>query len=497
MGKAELLDDEEDDGALTHIVKGARRVRTRWMLLVAVVALAAVIAGRVFVRVRRGARVKRRSATLTTRRPVRNYLASFEPSCVRERRASECPGYLECVDAMSRSSWRPPNPLLKPVVEPPLCTKEVCLNWTRCHTPFRVYAYTRERVPESLKGCFPAGVPDLRTILPERSRHLVTDDPSEACLYWLELVEKRPHLCHWANLHELPYWHASSGGLPNGGGLNHVLFDIRFEFVTPELRRERLGRAALATTTLWTSRFVPGFDVPVAIGPDNYDAALTSSLVATPPWRRKWLAAFKGSQTHPARRTIATQHDEAAGFIALSLSEGYHQCKTLPPKVKGKTALARRASHIPVERRAAQKGVSLLEADCCDKWRTAYEMYPYRDTQNASFALVIPGHGPQTFRLAEVIRQGTIPVIVGVEQWWLPYGHAPRWEEAALFVPTHVDVHADLLPRLRAIRANATRAAAMQRAALRIYDEWFSGKEAARAAALEVFRRRFEFEGFD
>lgn len=493
-----MADEErENDGLLAPVGAGGvlSRLRSLWPLLAAALAIVASVAAFGFTR--RGTHVP--SPPLRApRRPLRNYLSSFRPTCLRERRASECPGYLECVEEMSRSTWHAPNPLRRQVVAKPLCTKEICLNWTRCHVPFRVYGYTRDTVPDSLKGCFHAS-DSLRALLPERSRHLVTDDPERACLFWFELAENRPSRCHWERLAELPHWHASSGGLTNGGGLNHVLFDIRFEFVTAELRRQRLGRAALATTTSWTSRFIPGFDVPVAIGPDNYDASLTETLVATPPWERKWLAAFKGSQTHPARRTLATQHDEAAGFVALTLSEGYHQCKTLPPKVKGRTALLRQASPVPVEQRAKAKGVSLLEADCCDKWREAYEQYSYRDTQNTSFALVIPGHGPQTFRLAEVIRQGTIPVIVGIEQWSLPYGHAPRWEEAAVLVPTHVDVHADLLPLLRAIRANRTRARAMQQATLRIYYEWFAGKGAqpARAAALEVLRRRFEFEGFD
>ncbi|KAJ1636582.1 hypothetical protein T492DRAFT_861302, partial [Pavlovales sp. CCMP2436] len=58
--------------------------------------------------------------------------------------------------------------------------------------------------------------------------------------------------------------------------------------------------------------------------------------------------------------------------------------------------------------------------------------------------------------------------------------------DAAFFVPTSVDIRTDLLPLLRKLHANRTRTRAMQKAALRIYGEWFSGENPARAAVLEV-----------
>jgi hypothetical protein len=359
-----------------------------------------------------------------------------------------------------------------------------------------VFAYGHHNVPDSIKGCFrPAS--SLLQGLPERSRHLVTDDPDRACVFWVELDEIDRKRCPMRELQELPHWHASSGGLEKGGGLNHIFFDIRDEFITLDIRKRRLGRAGIAASSAaWSERMIAGLDVPVSLGVLNYNEPLTTALARTPPWERKWLATFKGSQTHPSRRTIATQHDEAAGFIALSLAEGIHTCRTLPPKIRSNTAAKRAEFQGTIEELAKAKGVSLLEADCCAKWRAAYEQYDYNDVSNATFALVPPGHGAATFRLAEVLRMGSIPVFVGVEQHWAPYGHAPRWDEAALFVPTDVDVHANLLPLLRALKANRPKVRAMQQAALRIYRDWFHGvqMQPLRASVLEVLRRRFEFE---
>jgi len=156
--------------------------------------------------------------------------------------------------------------------------------------------------------------------------------------------------------------------------MNHVLVDFRDELITIALRSKRLGRAALAVTASWTERFVTGLDISVALGQQNYDVPLTAALAATLPWDRKWLATFKGSQSHPIRRTMSMEHDEKAGFIALALAEGIHTCRTLPPRTKGRTDLVRRTARGSVEARAIKKGVSLLQADCCDKARDAYAL---------------------------------------------------------------------------------------------------------------------------
>mmetsp|Transcript_42298 Transcript_42298/g.99278 ORF Transcript_42298/g.99278 Transcript_42298/m.99278 type:complete len:515 (-) Transcript_42298:196-1740(-) len=477
-------------------------VRWRWALVAfALVGAAGVLRMVSHVRARGPAAASPTDALAATqaaaaaRRASRNLLSPFEPSCLRTTRARDCPGFEECLGVMSGTPWQPPNPLLLPALQLPQCSKENCLNRSKCHLPFRVFGYNRNNVPEPLKICFDAGPNHtLRDRLPERSRHLVTDDPSRACVFFLEIDNSRKGACDWRKIAQLPHWHASSGGLTNGGGMNHVLFDVRDNFITIALRHKRLGRAALAVTASWTERFVTGLDISVALGQQNYDVPLTAALAATLPWDRRWLAAFKGSQSHPSRRTMSMEHDEKEGFISMALSEALHTCKTLPPKVKGRTGLIRKAASASVEARALAKGVSLLQADCCDKARDAYELYDYKDVQNSTFALILAGHGPATYRLTETLRMGSIPVFVGIEQLHVPYGHAPRWEDAAFFVPTSVDIRTDLLPLLRKLHANRTRTRAMQKAALRIYSEWFSSEHPARAAVLEVLRRRFEFE---
>ncbi|KAJ1625691.1 hypothetical protein T492DRAFT_1037875, partial [Pavlovales sp. CCMP2436] len=249
-------------------------VRWRWALVAfALVGAAGVLRMVSHVRARGPAAASPTDALAATqaaaaaRRASRNLLSPFEPSCLRTTRARDCPGFEECLGVMSGTPWQPPNPLLLPTLQLPQCSKENCLNRSKCHMPFRVFGYHRDNVPEPLKSCFDTGPNQtLRDRLPDRSRHLVTDDPSRACVFYLEIDQSHKGTCDdWRKISQLPHWHASSGGLTNGGGMNHVLVDFRDEL-----------------------------------------------LAAILPWDRKWLATFKGSQSHPIRRTMSMEHDEKA-----------------------------------------------------------------------------------------------------------------------------------------------------------------------------------------
>lgn len=386
----------------------------------------------------------------------------------------------------------PANPLqLRPGRN--LCNKQICLNRTRCALPFRIFAYTAESLPTRLRACFSPGF-DLRLHLPPHLRELVTDDPSRACVFWVEPRIKGDR-CPFRLLRELPFWDSSSNGVPGFGGLNHVIFETQDNTFDMQTRWRTLGRAALAVVPSSTERFVPGLDVAIPLDQKNHDLKWRAALSNTPPWGRKWLAAFKGSVSHASRARFAMHHDEAAGFIAIVISEG-RECPTEIPKSKHNTSASRVAPSGTLEDRAAKAGISVFKADCCERARIAYESYNYQDVMNSTFGLILPGHAVATYRLTEVLSVGTIPVFIGAEGYALPYGHAPRWHEAALFVPADVDVHGTLMPRLRDIAADRARLIAMQKAALHIYNTWFDGEGTLpmHAGVVNILRRRFEFE---
>ena len=58
---------------------------------------------------------------------------------------------------------------------------------------------------------------------------------------------------------------------------------------------------------------------------------------------------------------------------------------------------------------------------------------------NASFALVAPGRQPASYRLAEVLGRGLLPVFFGFEDALLPYEELVDWSALSLNVPIDVD----------------------------------------------------------
>jgi hypothetical protein len=403
--------------------------------------------------------------------------SSFAWQCGVTQRLDTCEGYTQCMDAVK--AFREPEFLARITASrtgpPPLtparawCTKDACIDRSRCALPFKLYQYTKEDV---------AGLPLAPCLDPTNMSHPslaahVTTDPSRACAFWFGMGQALPCKRFRSAVHLLPHW--------RGNGLNHVFVDHSDSGVSAETRGY-LGRAIVAQGHATLDRHARGVDIPLGLHPKGSRGARDLTLYATPPWARKYLLTFKGTHSHVSRVRAGLHHDASRRTLLVTLPH--------PLQCAAHTRLDRPFAMRPTQR------LRPLHADCCARLKPFYDHYSYADLMNASFALVAPGRQPASYRLAEVLGRGLLPVFFGFEDALLPYEELVDWAALSLNVPVDVDFERVLYPLLDVIVADRPRARAMQAAAKAAYERYFSSADSlsGTCAVVETLRRRFEYE---
>jgi len=301
-------------------------------------------------------------------------------------------------------------------------------------------------------------------------REHITVNPRRACVFWFEVGQRCRQLPH---AHLLPHW--------RGNGLNHIFIDHADAGIDAPTRKIWLGRAALAQGHATTERFVRGLDV--SLGLHIKSAAKPGErLLTTPPWLRKWLLTFKGTHSHVSRVRAGLHHHEARRVVLATYPHPM-QCMT-------STKIERPFAAI------GSKRLHPLHADCCNRMKYLYGKYHYDDLMNSSFALVMPGRQPASYRLAEVMARGCIPVFYGFEDAVLPYEELIDWSAFSLTAPLDVDFEGVLFPMLEAAVLDRPRMVRMQRALFEVYRKYFDTLTATAGdrAVVETLRRRFSLE---
>lgn len=93
--------------------------------------------------------------------------------------------------------------------------------------------------------------------------------------------------------------------------------------------------------------------------------------------------------------------------------------------------------------------------DFCDNLRVNYEKYEYTTLMNTTFGLVPSGRSPGTYRLAEVMSAGAIPVIVS-RDIVRPFREEFDWPSFSfVFAPDQVGEH--MMKTLRAVTPEMAR----------------------------------------
>eukprot|EP00904_Undaria_pinnatifida_P007033 jgi/Undpi1/345/HiC_scaffold_1.g00341.m1 len=198
-----------------------------------------------------------------------------------------------------------------------------------------------------------------------------------------------------------------------------------------------------AACNMHTCFYRTGYDIALPLAPRKVFDYLTGIA----PLDREHFLTFKGTlylKHHGSeeRVSLLPLHDEANGII---------------------TALSCFELH----------GDHLLEENIeyCKSLKQRYDNFDYNDLMNTTFGLVPGGRSPGTYRLAEVMSAGAIPVFVArdiIE----PFREQYDWPSFSFaFAPT--DVLPSLVETLRAV--SPEQLAEMQRKSLEAYWEIFGG----------------------
>ena len=250
--------------------------------------------------------------------------------------------------------------------------------------------------------------------------------------------------------------HANNDGVPQlrgwCGGRNHVVLDDSDEGVDADVRRYMLGCALVAQTHMDLTRYVADFDIslPLSLPPTGRSGALplaTLEHIGRTTQRKHWLT-FKGSmyvdagagvqrQTLFALRGLGATDDGDAARHGIEVWQRCHKAAT----------------------------ASASERHRCERHEHDFNAAPsYVELLNTTFAIVPAGRQPASYRLAEVMAAGAIPIFVSGDRYTSspyvrPFGEVIDWPSISLHfsweaVPT--------IPRaLR--RLSPERVAAMQR----------------------------------
>lgn len=398
---------------------------------------------------------------------------SFTAECGRNQALGTCPGYAQCMEVLYRfkeeefvaktRARREGPPLAAP--DRPGCSKWSCIERANCTLPFKLYQYTHA----DLKGHPLDACLMWKNFTRKGVAQHITSDPGRACAFWFAVDRGCKAL---TRAKTLPFWH--------GNGVNHVFIDHWDVGITAQQRALYLGRAAIAQGHSTAERWVDGLDIALALHPKLRLTEAASRFATVAPWDRKYLLTFKGRHTHISRKRAGLHHDERRGVIIVTFPHP-HQCLD-------STSLARP--------KVGNKVLLPLRADCCEQLHAFYNSYDYSDLMNTTFALVMPGRQPASYRLAEVLGRGAVPVFFGFDEAVLPYDELIDWSAISLRVNIDASFEHTLVPLLERVREDHARVLRMQELGQQVFRKYFNSRnaDAGDRAVIETLRRRFELE---
>lgn len=342
------------------------------------------------------------------------------------------------------------------------CRSQCCFDYRSCE-PFKVY--------------FLGSLPDEKALTEQECvRHdegkwvsnqtQLASNVSEACLVFISAGTKILETHCLKAMASLSTWEAFGG--QKNPGRNHIIWSSSDEGVNAKTRVRYFGFAAFAQGHSDYAQYVSSLDVSISLraGGKGGDAKSAMKFSKTmkyiPPFDRKYLLTFKGTGSNEAREFAATRlHDESEGIVILNLPLSCSRQRE--------------------------------EDERCKNMKKSFNArhYRYADLFNSTFALVIPGRSPATFRLHEILASGCIPVFYGYDAFPLPYYELIPWSDFSLFLPGDVDI-ATIAPLLKQLKLS-TRILEMQRKVEYYYGLYFSrGYDQNKQTALEIIQRRIE-----
>lgn len=318
------------------------------------------------------------------------------------------------------------------------------IDYTRCplEQPFAVYVYGHNDIPLQ----YPSDIADIESILKETNSW--TDDPSKACLF-VCIVGPLSSNVEAAKvnlqLSSLPHWSA---------GINHILIDI------PEV-----GQLSSPISSIGSSLVANG-QVVNAMGLDHLHVltppvAHSEKPIAPPP-------LYETSRTHTLYFEGVSSQSVPTDWSNSALINDFK---------------------FNVKFTCEQTG-AVVRGSFDEEWAlcTTQEQR-LRNCATSTFALVLgaPDTSAVTYtRLAEALRCGAVPVVVGVRQ--LPFDSVINWNKAAILLPVLIpprdlsDLLTSLLPETLMGYRHQGRF---------LHEMYFSSRKAVLHTIIAILRSRF------
>ena len=248
----------------------------------------------------------------------------------------------------------------------------------------------------------------------------IASSPEEACVVVVPLSEValRPNN---DGVPQLTGWR---------GGRNHVVVDDSDEGVDFAERRYGSGSALVAQSHMELANYVPDFDIslPLSLPSAVRSAALPLAAleyIGRSRSRRHWLT-FKGSLY-----VDEGEGSQRAALFALASSSNAGG---------GRAGSAWEEKRVEVFQNChkASRTASAQTRNLCERLAREFNSAPtYADLLNTTFALVPAGRQPASYRLAEVMAAGAIPVFVSGDRltsspYVRPFGEVIDWSSISL-----------------------------------------------------------------
>ncbi|KAG6551251.1 hypothetical protein Mapa_007177 [Marchantia paleacea] len=284
----------------------------------------------------------------------------------------------------------------------PLCSMDVCFNFSRCENMEQLLVYSYDKP-----------IPPTRYFKGIELTPYHTSDPNKACLFLVfqDLNEPwRPHP------NTLPHWNH---------GMNHMLVTFADLWSQRNPPPETIENASVISTALYETTYRPGFDIGVPLE-GRAHAAHLQNLTA---FQRKYLLTFRGTR-----------------YLGLAGEGVFRSDPSFKAMHNGRDVVVvtscRQGTNDIMRKESPELGQG------CDEDQVLYEHYNFFDLMNTTFSLAPAGRSASSYRLIESMSAGAIPVLI-VDNAVKPFETLIQWHRCALQFPTG-EMHR-IVPALRGL----------------------------------------------
>ncbi|CAG0882058.1 unnamed protein product, partial [Darwinula stevensoni] len=332
------------------------------------------------------------------------------------------------------------------------CDLKECFNFTAClKNGFRVHVYQSSVKPVS------DSYQRILNVL--RQSSLFTPDPSQACLFILDIdtldrdILSNDYVTDVpSRLKNLPLWN---------GGMNHVIFNF-FAGTWPDYEEDLgfdTGKAILAKASMSQEAYRVGFDISLPLVHSEHpekggEPGLASGMNF--PLEKEYIISFKGKRyTHgigsETRNSLFHLHNGEDIIFVATCRHG--------------------------------KSWKQTKDERCDEDDLEFERQVL--LQNSTTCLVPRGRRLGSYRFLEALRAGCIPVVLA-NSWVLPFSEVINWSQASLILDER-----DLLQVPQIIRSlSQEKILAMRQQTQFLWERYFSSMESIVMTTLKIIEER-------